>query len=85
MTQPKTLTLSLGEHWNSFISERVETHRYASASEVVRTALRLLEETEANSRLEELRSLLQEGEDSGDAGPLDMKQIRKMARKEAGL
>ncbi len=81
MAQSKTLTLSLGEHWNEFISERVASHRYASASEVVRTALRLLEENEANSRLEELRSLLQEGEDSGDAGPLDMSQIKKKARK----
>ncbi len=34
-----------------------------------------------NPHLEELRSRLQVGEDSGDAGPLNMSQIKKEARK----
>ena len=59
--------------------------RYASASEMVREGLRLLEEKEADSKLEALRQALIEGEESGDAGELDMNAIRQEVRKEAGL
>ena len=85
MPQAKTQTLSLGEHWNHFIESRLKTGRYASASEMVREGLRLLEEKEADSKLEALRQALIEGEESGDAGELDMRAIRQEARKEAGL
>ena len=85
MPQVKTQTLSLGEHWNSFIESRLKTGRYASASEMVREGLRLLEEKEADSKLEALRQALIEGEESGDAGELDMNAIRQEARKEADL
>lgn len=85
MPQVKTQTLSLGEHWNSFIESRLKTGRYASASEMVREGLRLLEEKEADSKLEALRQALIKGEESGDAGELDMNAIRQEARKEAGL
>lgn len=86
MMQAKTQTLSLGDHWNNFIETHVGINkRYATASELVRDALRLLEEKEANSKLENLRQSLVEGEESGDAGELDMRAIRQDARKEAGL
>ena len=52
---------------------------------MVREGLRLLEEKEADSRLEALRQALIEGEESGDAGKLDMNAIRQDARREAGL
>ncbi len=84
MTQAKTQTLSLGEHWNHFIESTLRQGRYASASELVRDGLRLLEEREANSKLEALRAALIEGENSGDAGILDMEAIRQEAKKEAG-
>ena len=85
MAQAKTQTLSLGEHWNQFIETTLIQGRYASASEMVRDGLRLLEEREANSKLEALRVALIEGEESGDAGQLDMEAIRVEAKKEAGL
>lgn len=85
MAQAKTQTLSLGEHWNSFIEAHITQGRYASASELVREGLRLLEEKEANSKLEALRQALIEGEESGDNGILDMGEIRLEAKKEAGL
>lgn len=85
MPQQKTQTLSLGDYWNNFISSQIADKRYASASEVVRESLRLLEEKEANSKLAALRAALLEGEKSGDAGELDMEKIRKEAKKEAGL
>ena len=86
MSKAKTQTLSLGDHWNHFIESRVgKNNRYASASELVRESLRLLEEKEANSKLENLRRALIEGEESGDAGILDMQKIREQAKKEAGI
>ena len=44
---PKTLNVSLTPELTSFISSRVASGRYQSASEVVRAALRLLERDEA--------------------------------------
>ncbi|PCK09225.1 MAG: type II toxin-antitoxin system ParD family antitoxin [Alteromonadaceae bacterium] len=80
-----TQILSLGEHWNSFVESHVKKGHYSSASELVRDGLRLLEEKEANSKLEALRAALIEGEESGDAGELDMNAIRQEAKKAAGL
>ena len=86
MAQAKSQTLSLGEHWNKFIEANVgKNRRYASASELVRDSLRLLEEHEANSKLEQLRQALRDGEESGDAGLLDMAAIRAEAKRDAGL
>ncbi len=85
MAQTKTQTLSLGTRWNSFIAAQISEGRYASASEIVRDALRLLEEKEANSKLEALRSALVAGEESGDAGVLDMNAIKQNAKRELGI
>lgn len=52
-------SLSLGEHWEIFIKNEVASGRYGSASEVVREALRNLEEKK--SKLDALRAHLREG------------------------
>lgn len=54
-----TTSLSLGEHWEVFIKNEIASGRYGSASEVVRDALRTLEERK--SKLEALRTHLAEG------------------------
>jgi antitoxin ParD1/3/4 len=54
-----TTSLSLGPHWERFIKTEVESGRYGSANEVVRAALRELEERK--QRLEALRLHLAEG------------------------
>jgi antitoxin ParD1/3/4 len=54
-----TTSLSLGEHWETFIRKEIATGRYGSASEVVRDALRTLEERKA--KLEALRAHLAQG------------------------
>lgn len=73
-----TTSLSLGEHWEVFIRNEVESGRYGSASEVVRDALRHLEEQK--SKMDALRLALVEGEDSGSAGELNIEEIKKKAR-----
>jgi len=54
-----TTSLSLGGHWEEFIKGEIKSGRYSSASEVVRAALRELEDR--GRRLEALRSHLAEG------------------------
>lgn len=85
MSQAKTQTLSLGERWNAFIASQIEDGRYASASEVVRDALRLMEEKKSASKLEQLRAALRGGEESGDAGVFDPEAIKREAIKEMGF
>lgn len=79
----KNTSVSLGDHFDGFITTQVKAGRYGNASEVVRAGLRLLEEHE--QKVEALRLALIEGEASGDAGELDFDEIKRKARKRAGL
>jgi antitoxin ParD1/3/4 len=54
-----TTSLSLGSHWEKFVKEQIASGRFASASEVVRAALRELEEK--GERLKALQDHLAEG------------------------
>jgi antitoxin ParD1/3/4 len=75
----KNTSFSLDEHYNAFIRDEVESGRYRSASDVVRTALRLLEDRE--TRLRALRQELIAGERSGESTPFDFDEF--VARKRA--
>lgn len=57
----------IGDHFEAFIREQIDLGRYASASEVVRDGLRVLEDRERlrAAKLEALRSDIQRGADSG--------------------
>ncbi len=59
----KNTSVALGDHFEDFISTTVRTGRYNSASEVIRAALRLLEEQEEKKNI--LTKALIEGEKSG--------------------
>jgi len=61
----KNTSITLGDHFDEFITKQLELGRFGSASEVVRAGLRMLEDTE--TKLETLRNLLDEGEASGTA------------------
>ena len=80
--QTMTLNVSLTPHLENFVHQTVTSGRYQSASEVVRTALRLLEEREQQkaATLDWLRTEIQKGLDSGPATPLDMAEIKRLAR-----
>lgn len=61
----KNTSITLGDHFDTFITSQLESGRYGSASEVVRAGLRLLEDSE--SKLQTLRQMLIHGEKSGVA------------------
>ena len=47
----KNTSISIGQHFDSFIQTQIAAGRYASTSEVVRAALRLLEGEEEKLKL----------------------------------
>jgi antitoxin ParD1/3/4 len=58
----RNTSISIGSHFENFINSEVATGKYSSASEVVRSALRMLESEER--KISELRNALVEGESS---------------------
>jgi antitoxin ParD1/3/4 len=58
----KNTSILLGPYFDELIQRKIKSGRYASASEVVREALRLFEQHE--KREEELEKVLKEGADS---------------------
>ena len=79
MNMNVSLTNELGE----FVKAKVASGRYASSSEVVREALRLLakvDELEAE-KLRWLQKAWDDGTASGDAGELDFAALRADARR----
>ena len=77
------MNVSLTPQLEELIKKKVESGLYGSASEVMREALRLLEEHDRlrSMRLEELQAEIQKGLDSGEATPLDIKAIKARGRK----
>ncbi len=62
----RTITVDTGEELRRFVESLVESGGYKTNSEVIREGLRLLQEKQAASRLEALRRLINEGENSGE-------------------
>ncbi|MDX2506046.1 MAG: type II toxin-antitoxin system ParD family antitoxin [Gammaproteobacteria bacterium] len=80
------MNVSLTPQLEDFVKQKVSTGMYSSVSEVIREALRLLEEKEALKaiNLQALREDIQKGIDSLDNGrskPLDIESIKARGRK----
>lgn len=58
----RNTSVTLGEHFDEFVLEKISAGRFQSVSEVVRAGLSKLEEDEI--KLQALRDKLQAGEDS---------------------
>lgn len=77
---------ALGEHFESFIRRQIASGRYASASEVVRDALRLLEEAaqERALALKAMRAEVSKGLESGVGRPAT-EVLDRLERKYAAM
>jgi antitoxin ParD1/3/4 len=71
----KNTSISLGNHFESFIEYSLSKGRFTNASEVVRAGLRLLEEEE--NRLLVLKNAIHEGLNSGRVENFDPKKHLK--------
>ena len=81
------MNISLTPTLEEYLKEKVASGMYNSTSEVVREALRLLEDQDAmkSAKLNSLRKDIQAGISSLDKGngkPFDIEQIIKKARSE---
>lgn len=65
----------LGDYFDNFISQQIKSGKFSSASEVVRTALRMFEHEE--SKKSELINELKKGEKSGFIESFDRKEFLK--------
>ena len=77
------MNISLTPQLEELVKSKVSSGLYGSASEVMREALRLLEERDRIRavRLQELRAEIQKGLDSGEPRPLDIEDIKARGRK----
>ena len=83
------MNVSLTPQLENYVKEKVSAGMYNSVSEVMREALRLLEERDTlkEMKLAALRQDLQQGIDSldnGEGSPLDMEAIKVKARARQG-
>ncbi len=79
----KNTSVILGDHFDQFIRQEIESGRYKSASEIIRTGLRLLE-TE-RKKIEAINQALVTGEESGKPLEFDNNKFKKRMRKKHGI
>ncbi len=73
----RNTSILLGDHFEEFILSEIASGKYTSASEVIRTALRLLEQEEEKKKM--LVQALEKGEKSGFVKNFDPKKhLRKL-------
>ncbi|MFN7603194.1 MAG: type II toxin-antitoxin system ParD family antitoxin [Bacteroidota bacterium] len=73
----RNTSVSLGDHFEEFVDDKISTGRFKNASEVIRAGLRLLEEEE--SKMLALKKAITEGIESGVAVNFDpKKQLEKL-------
>jgi antitoxin ParD1/3/4 len=78
----KNTSISLGDHFETFVEESLSLGRYQNASEVIRAGLRLLEIEE--NKLIALKKAIDDGINSGinsDFNPQNHLEIMKKKRK----
>ncbi len=59
----KNTSVTLGDHFEQLIEKSIQSGRYASASEVIRAGLRMVDEREQKIAL--LKEAIEAGENSG--------------------
>ena len=81
----RTMTVDLGSELRHYVESLVDSGNYRSNSEVLRESLRLLREKQAESKIAQVRHLIDEGEASGDPVAWDAnKFLLRMKKKSHG-
>ncbi len=79
----KNTSISLSDYFDDFIQNSLNSGRYKNVSEVIRAALRLLEEEE--NKIAALKNAIQEGVDSGHNENFDPDTHLKMLKENKQL
>tara|TARA_R110001592_G_scaffold52649_9_gene161403 strand:- start:135305 stop:135547 length:243 start_codon:yes stop_codon:yes gene_type:complete len=74
---PRTTSVTIGSQLDDFVGKLIESGRYGSTSEVVRSALRLLERQESQAAA--LRNAVEAGERSGESN-LSLRDIANQVK-----
>ena len=83
MLRMKTTSVALGPHFEDFIQASIMSGRYNNASEVIRSALRLLEEQE--QKILALRAAVEDGLNSGIVDDFGLQQfLQQMKERKHG-
>lgn len=87
MSSVEKITVALSPEMTAFIRQSVETGEYASTSEAVREAVREWKERRdlLGHTVEELRSLVDEGLESGDSEHSSLADLKAAARRHLDL
>ncbi|MBC8798429.1 type II toxin-antitoxin system ParD family antitoxin [Shewanella algae] len=76
---PRTTSITIGSQLDEFVGQLIASGRYGSTSEVVRSALRLLERQESQTAA--LKSAIEAGERSGES-PLSLRDIAEQIKRQ---
>jgi antitoxin ParD1/3/4 len=68
----RNTSISLGDHFEDFVDDKISTGRFKNASEVIRAGLRLLEEEE--TKILNLKKAIADGIESGVARNFNSKK-----------
>ncbi|MCU5771474.1 type II toxin-antitoxin system ParD family antitoxin [Erwiniaceae bacterium BAC15a-03b] len=74
----RTTSVTIGEQLDAFVTSLIQDGRYGSVSEVMRSALRLLEQQEQRHIL--LKEAILQGERSGESS-LTLKEIAEQRKR----
>ena len=82
-----TMNINLGPQLEELVRKKVASGFYNSASEVVREALRFMEENEQvrKAKLQQLQRDIREGLDSGEATVWNVAEVKREGRRRIGL
>ncbi|UJF18559.1 type II toxin-antitoxin system ParD family antitoxin [Vibrio sp. SS-MA-C1-2] len=78
----RTTSVTIGESLGEFVERMIQSGRYNSTSEVMRCALKLLEEQE--NKLDLIRKELIAGEESGESS-LTLKEIATLRKRKLNV
>lgn len=78
-----TMNISLPDRMREWVESQVEGGEYSNNSDYVRDLIR--RDKQRTGKLRILQEAITKGFNSGDAGQLDMKEIKREARKREGL
>lgn len=78
----RTTSVTIGDQLTDFVNKMIRNGRYGSASEVIRSALRLLEQKEME--MDALRKAIELGELSGES-TLSLQEIAAQNKRELNV